>query len=825
MLKAVAQPDFTQTKRSAITYLRSRGLAVCRVDANEKKPTYEEWPTRSLEPEEFGDGDLVGIMAGPLSDGGKPGHALVIIDLDSADAVAQADNYLPPTGMAEGRASKPRSHRYYLVPFDSIPDWAKSHAKQSAPAAIKATGHPGPFMKSFRHRETKAEVIKFQGTGGQAVCPPSLHPSGEQREWEGRIPGDPAVVDFVDLWDAVGRLASRCGAAIPVSGRKWIRKATSAPSVLKRVSAYFRKVPEAISGQGGHNATFWAARVLVWGFRLTKDAAFRFLKEEYNPRCQPEWEDKELLHKVEDAASLPFKKPEGWCLDEEKPEKNGDDQTATGKAVGLLDALRGRQRKIDAAAQDDPEIHLTDMGNALEFVADHAADVRYVPSWGWMAWDGLRWVRDEAGRAQELAKRTVARMFREAAEAVKAIAEEIESGDGEDDEADAKLKEKFRAAKKQLDWAFRSEDAKRLAAMLTLAKSDYRVVATVDQFDADPFAFNVQNGTIDLQTGELRPHNRDDLITRLSPVAYDRDASSELWAKVLLAIFAGDVELIRWLRRLLGYCLTGDCREQIIAILHGTGGNGKSLLIEVLLDILADYGLKANSELLLASRHDRHETEKAQLCGRRFVAAVETGEGRRLNETLVKEASGGDRITARFMKKDHFTFRPTFKLALATNHRPEIRGTDVGIWRRVRLIPFTRRFWKEGEPPGDPALRADPELGRKLRAEYPAILTWLVIGANEWHKSGLGTCKAVEIATSEYRDAEDIVKEFIDECCVREVSASVGATVLYKAYVAWADARKEQAFKQTTFGRRLTDMGFDKTKEGTVTYLGLRLKP
>jgi hypothetical protein len=306
--------------RSSAAELRARGFALCRVDAGTKRTRDRGWTARSAEPDEFGPDDLVGVMGGPLSDGGRPGHALVVIDLDSAEAVGRADAYLPPTGMAEGRPGKPRSHRYYLVPLDSVPPWGRSAAEQGAAAAVRAAGHPGPFKKGFAHRATGERVIDFIGTGGQVVCPPSAHPSGEARAWEGGAPGDPAVVPFVALWDAVGRLASSCGAAVPRVLPAAHRPSAPRPSApaLQRAAAYLKTVPPAIGGQRGHDATFWAARTMAWGFDLAAEESLRLLLEHFNPRCQPPWTERELRHKVEDADALPFDKPRGWLRDAER---------------------------------------------------------------------------------------------------------------------------------------------------------------------------------------------------------------------------------------------------------------------------------------------------------------------------------------------------------------------------------------------------------------------------------------------------------------------------------------------------------------------------
>ena len=310
----------TSTRDAAVLY-RGRGFALCKPDPTEKKPTYKGWSSRSLDPDDFERADQVGILGGPLSDANRPEHALVTVDLDDHDAVTGADGYLPPTAMAEGRPGKPRSHRYYLVPFDSIPEWAESKADQASAAARRNKGHPGPFKKQFSHRETAKCVIDFIGTGGQVVCPPAMWTSAdgartERREWDGGAPGEPAVVPFLSLWQAVCELASACGAEIPDvvprTPRPAVPRAQRAEAnVIDRALKYLAKCEGAVSGQAGHKATFFAARALVWGFDLDTDTALDLLAQHYNSRCSPPWSECELQHKVQDADRVPFEANRG----------------------------------------------------------------------------------------------------------------------------------------------------------------------------------------------------------------------------------------------------------------------------------------------------------------------------------------------------------------------------------------------------------------------------------------------------------------------------------------------------------------------------------
>jgi hypothetical protein len=329
--------------------LRARGFAVCRIDPGTKSPGYKGWSTRSLQPDDFDPDDLIGVIAGPLSNGGSPDRSLVVLDLDSAAAVERADDYLPATGMVEGRPTKPRSHWYYLLRVRSIPDWAVSQAEQAARAARAVAGFAGPFTKSFRHCATGAEVLRFVGTGGQVVCPPSKHPTGEKREWEGGEPGEPAHLTFSELWEPVCRLAHACGCGMP-SGLSWPWETAPAPGdpltrrestaargdVIARATAYLAALPPAVSGQGGHDRTFAAARTVVWGFDLGEEVGFRLLKTHFNSRCRPPWSDAELRHKCHDADTHPFDKPRGYLRDAPHPAAPQSGERCGGDRPGTL---------------------------------------------------------------------------------------------------------------------------------------------------------------------------------------------------------------------------------------------------------------------------------------------------------------------------------------------------------------------------------------------------------------------------------------------------------------------------------------------------------
>jgi putative DNA primase/helicase len=435
-------------------------------------------------------------------------------------------------------------------------------------------------------------------------------------------------------------------------------------------------------------------------------------------------------------------------------------------------------------ADDQPAVyHTTDLGNAERLVAEHGRDLLFVPGPGWHAWDGRRWRRDTDGEVMRRAKLTV-----------RAIAAEAAAVD--DDEARKRL----------LRHALESEREPRLRAAVSLAASDREVIVDAEQLDADPLLLNVANGIIHLRAGELVKHSRSALLSKLVPVTYDPTAKAPRWTDFLRRIFAEDDELIAFVQRAVGYSLTGLTVEQILFLLYGTGANGKTTFVETLRALFGEYGQQTPAETFL-ERRETIPNDLARLPGVRFVAAVETGEGRRLNETMVKRLVGGDTIAARFMRSEWFEFEPCFKPWVATNHKPVIRGTDEAIWRRIRLVPFTVTI-PEGE--------RDPNLRDKLLDELGGILAWAVDGCLAYlHEGGLGKPEAVTRATAGYRGDMDLLGTFLGDCCLLGDTYKAKAGDLYREYGSWCDRSGERdRLSQQSFGRSLTERGFHSHRNG-----------
>ena len=334
-------------------------------------------------------------------------------------------------------------------------------------------------------------------------------------------------------------------------------------------------------------------------------------------------------------------------------------------------------------------------------------------------------------------------------------------------------------------------------------------------FDSNPWLLNVENGTVDLRTDELLAHQADNLLSKLVPFEYYADAECPRWERFLREIFAGDSQTIDFVQRAVGYTLTGLNKEHCIFVLFGNGHNGKSTFVNTIAQIVGDYGTATSPSTFVDRQAGGNTNDLAALRGARFVSAIETSQRAALAENFVKSVTGGDRIAARFLFHEFFEFEPTFKIWLATNHRPTIRGTDDGIWRRIRLIPFTQKFEE---------LQDDKTLRDKLDAELPGILTWAVRGCLEWQRSGLTPSESVKSATASYRTDMDTFGDFLDERCIVEDGAKVSAKEIYGAYRAWADENGEKLVSQRWFGLRLGERGFAKKKSmGYPFYYGIRL--
>jgi len=444
---------------------------------------------------------------------------------------------------------------------------------------------------------------------------------------------------------------------------------------------------------------------------------------------------------------------------------------------------------------DALEERCSDLGNARRFARFLGIDLRYVHAWGrWLVWDETRWAADLTGEVERRGKLVVESIATEAA---------LETNP---DRRHALLKH-----------ALVSEGARAIRNMIDLARSERGIAVPPDVFDRDPFLLNVANGTLDLRTGALRPHQRADGITKLAPIVYDPAAACPTFDDFLVRILGGRRSMIDYIQRLVGYTLTGDVREQCFFLLHGPGANGKSTLMQTIADLLADYAATVAPETLLAHKHDAGLilNDLSTLQGARYVVAVESDMGRRLAEGLVKQITGGETLKVKKLYSDVYAITPTFKLWIGTNHAPTIRGTDHAMWRRVRRIPFDVVIPDEEQ---------DLQFGAKLHAERPGILRWAVEGCLAWQRQGLGTPDEVKRATAAYRGDMDVLGDFFADRCVVEPAARVSVGGLYLSYTDWAKQTGETPLTQRALAGALAERGFvaRRTKRERL-WVGLRL--
>ena len=502
-------------------------------------------------------------------------------------------------------------------------------------------------------------------------------------------------------------------------------------------------------------------------------------------------------------------------------------EMSIGKAIaGCKEAYSGKRKPSAKAAKPKPTgpapaladqdenrpnpFRGTDDANADLLIEQHGADIRFCSSWDkWLLWTGSYWRIDDrldidrlAADVPKMIRRKAASLTQRRSGALLRMAElqsqfPLPAEHGTLNLEQQGLEKKVTAL---LKLAAQLEGTGKRGAMLTATR--HKVVVHHSDLDNGHFLLNASNGTIDLQTGILRPHERADLLTHDVEIPYLPNAECPLWLAFLHAVFSGDADLIQFLQRAVGYSLTGDVREQILLICQGVGSNGKSVFLNILRKLLGSLAIQAAPDLLMADKQRRHPTEQADLFGRRAIICQETGEGRRFNETLVKQLTGGDGIRARRMMEDFWEFNPTHKLWLSTNHKPEIRGTDYAIWRRIRLVPFNVKFTDDGEP------RKNPDMERQLTEELPGILAWAVAGCLDWQRHGLGKAAAVEAATASYQAEMDIFAAWIGECCINGKRFEAKAADLYRSYVQWCEQSGEHPEKQRRFGMRLTERGF-----------------
>lgn len=695
------------TQRIDVNDLLNRGFSIIPVEARGKRPAcaWKEFQTRRATTDEvkrwFGpeSNHNVGIVTGEIS-------GVVVVDCDSADAVAWADAHLPRTPMATRTAKG--EHRFFR--------------------------HPGGEVQSrVRITTNKARAaVDVRADGGYVVGPGSIHETGTVYERLGDWPQIATLPVFDVAWLEPDS-ANRDSQTPPTEGDH---------GRGGQAAAIPRHVPD---GRRNHTLFLEGARLrrLAW----TESEICKSLLVLNQERCRPPLNESEIQHIASSVARY-------------EPEQ-----------------------------KDFP---LTDTGNAEFFAGIQSGLVRY--DHGRRAWFEFddHWTRDPIEHVDHLALNAI--------RARQATALKI-------DDADRR--------KAALRFTTGSESRARRESLIRLARQLPDLAVSGDDWDTEDLLLGVGNGVVDLETGELRCGRPEDNITRVSPVDFDPSAKCPRWRRFIQEIFSGEQDLVDYIQRVLGYALTGQTTEQVFWILWGEGANGKSTLMECFMNHVLGQDYAWTMPFPTSGwTNAMSEYQKASLVGQRLVAASEVAHGGQLNEELIKSLTGGDTINARHPYGRPFQFAPKAKIFLRVNDKPAIRDESHGMWRRVKLVPFTRTFG------------VDTTLADTLASEASGILTWAVRGCLNWQRDGLGHPGVVDEATSEYQHDSDTLSRFVDECCLLGDEHKVGAQDLYRGYQSWcreSDIPPVDQFTQKAFGTRLRQRF--RAKDGrTVTYWGLGLR-
>jgi putative DNA primase/helicase len=458
------------------------------------------------------------------------------------------------------------------------------------------------------------------------------------------------------------------------------------------------------------------------------------------------------------------------------------------------------QRPAAVEEPNEVSFHFSDSGNAERFSSGLGNEFRFDHTSGkWHRWDGKRWAIDEKAEIYEVMKSSNRELYK--------LADQYEPGDPN--------KERV------LKYALTSEKRRGLEDAVVLAAKIPQLSVIHSDLDKNLDLFNVNNGTLDLSNCPVvfRPHNKHDLLTKLAPVNYEPDASAPFFDEFLDTIFMCKQPLIEFVQRLLGLCLTGQVLEQVLIFWYGLGCNGKSTFENILEVLFGDYFLRAPANMLMVEKGDKIPNDLARLPGARIVVCSELQDGMRLNESRVKDLTGNDLITARFLHREFFDFRPTHKLFIVGNHKPDVRDSTFSFWRRMVLVPFEATIPESQR-------KTSSELMALFREENSGILNWLINGYAQYREIGLKIPPEIQAAIGEYRKATDIIGEFLDECCIFGPQFSEDCKPLFEAYTKWAEENNERAFSQKRLGRCLSERGFmrSRNRQGGKAWDGLKLK-
>lgn len=608
------------------------------------------------------------------------------------------------------------------------------------------------------------------------------------------------------------------------AGRKYLERWAQ-----HKIDYAVERVRSALDGQR-HNERFAMARLLgglIPHGLATDDQIARALFDANPPKTAAQRSEyKTILDGIQEGARSPLPLPE----EPEQPVFDDSNHACCPKHKKVLDAAKSGNgwvcRSRDSSTESgwcrfwwdgdgyvipqdvDPETgeilhtdahdfllnaHRSDTGNAECLAHLFGDDLRYCHTREkWLIWAESRWVVDENGAAQRSMIAVVRARFR----ACSAIPDPDQR-------------------KKAVVWAIGCENNGKIEAGMNVAGNLTAFSTTIEQYDGNPLIAACIGATLDLRAVVHRAVRRDDFITMRLGATYTPEATCARWIQFLEEIFASNDELISYIQRAIGYSLTGDTREQKLFLLHGGGNNGKSVFLDVLTALFGDYAGNASFETFDANKRSESTNDLAALRGKRFVTVIETEDGKRLAEARVKSVTGQDPITCRFLYGEFFTYRPTYKIWLAMNHLPSIRGTDKGIWRRIQLVPFLQDF----------SGREDKTLSTTLHGELDGILQWALEGLRQWWIRGLDTPAIVTQATNKYRAESDQTGRWITDVMVQVSNVSVSIAQAYQSYKAWCETNGETAMSQSKLSRVLIEKGIDQAHvRNQRTWIGLGLR-
>lgn len=478
-------------------------------------------------------------------------------------------------------------------------------------------------------------------------------------------------------------------------------------------------------------------------------------------------------------------------------------------------------------------VECTETGNAIRFHARYGSMFHWVAKWNmWYYWNGRVWVEDDKSLIMLYAKKVAASLELEG-DLIPLPTDEqgellayptvsiVDKPTPEQSAIAAQFQEREEKVTALKKWAKQSRGRRALEAMIELLKDEQGITILPSELDTHPHLVACLNGVLDLHTRELLPHDRQRIITKSVSVAYNPDADCLSWKNFLLTAMSGKQDTVEYIRCLLGLGLSAESLEDTLAIFYGGGGNGKTVFLEVVKEILSTYAATANSELFLEKQSEGISNDVARLVNVRFLAASETKEGRQLDEALVKELTGGDTKTARFLRKEFFEFKPTFTPILLTNHKPIIKGIDNGIWRRIRLVPWVYNFEESPERKDKSTVLSE------LRTEHEGIFAWIVEGYRRRYEHGRMEVPAeVTEATNQYRSDSDLLGQFLNACCVTQKGLpSLKHAILYNAYKEHCEGNGNNPFASNKLAQKMIERGFEGTiGNGARYWYGIRMK-